>query len=149
MQTFSPLSRSLLMLTAQLSKCINRHQHGRKHGSSSQAQWEFSRGSKIQGLTTPLLPKLTYQMRNSGQTLTYKLSVWIEKKEQCWTKTVLPEKGNWDNKSGTSINFKSLCNVSVHQKIIQESKLKSVLKKNHEELSNKSLLIRLQTGGNS
>ena len=91
MQTFSPLSRSLLMLTAQLSKCINRHQHGRKHGSSSQAQWEFSRGSKIQGLTTPLLPKLTYQMRNSGQTLTYRLSVWIEKKrtvldENCFTR---------------------------------------------------------------
>ena len=80
------------MLTAQLSKCINRQR--RKHGSSSQTQWEFSSGSKIQGLTTPLLPKLTYQMRNSGQTLTYKLSVWIEKKEQCWTKTVLPEKGN-------------------------------------------------------
>ena len=98
MQTFSPLSRSLLMLTAQLSKCINRHQHGRKHGSSSQTQWEFSRGSKIQGLTTPLLPKLTYQMRNSGQTLTYRLSVWIEKKEQCYMKTVLPEKGNLDDK---------------------------------------------------
>ena len=98
MQTFSPLSRSLLMLAPQLSKCINRHQHGRKHGSSSQAQWEFSRGSKIQGLTTPLLPKLTYQMRNSGQTLTYRLSVWIEKKEQCYMKTVLKEKGNLDDK---------------------------------------------------
>ena len=55
--------------------------------------------------------------------------------EQCWTRTVLPAKGNWDNKSGGGFHqFQViLCKVYmckwVHQKIIQEPKLESGLKK--------------------